>query len=82
MVESQYPPKETIKLQVAHNLELESAQYKDSRIEGSIDKRDIKKIHQQLNYTNTVLDIMKNQLERIEHKHEQIKSIEKPIYKF
>ncbi|KAL4359461.1 hypothetical protein AHAS_Ahas08G0079700 [Arachis hypogaea] len=42
-VESQYPPKEIIKLQVTHNLELEATPYKDSGIEGSIDKRDIKK---------------------------------------
>ncbi|KAL4321665.1 hypothetical protein AHAS_Ahas14G0133200 [Arachis hypogaea] len=63
-IESQYPPKETIKLQVAHNLELEATLYKYSGIEGSVDKRDTKK------------------LERIEHKHEQLKPIEKPIYKF
>ncbi|XLT01060.1 hypothetical protein HN51_050411, partial [Arachis hypogaea] len=84
VIESEYPPKETIKIPIGKDLEVEATPYKDSNAKGNIEKRDIKKLHQQLNFTNTILDIMKNQLGRMENMEKVIKvekPIEKPIYK-
>ena len=34
-----------------------------------VDKKDIKKLHQQVNYSNTMLETMSKQLTRIENKN-------------
>lgn len=57
-----------------------------------VDKKDIKKLHQQVNYSNTMLETMSKQLTRIENKNcmdmpssskfnGPIKSPNQPIYK-
>ncbi|XLU60501.1 hypothetical protein S245_019710, partial [Arachis hypogaea] len=73
VIESEYPPKETIKIPIKKDLEVEATPYKDSNAEGNIEKRDIKKLHQQLNFTNIMLDIMKNQLGRMKNMEKVIK---------
>ncbi|XLT50944.1 hypothetical protein HN873_043548 [Arachis hypogaea] len=55
VIESEYPPKETIKIPVEKDLEVKATPYKDSNAEGNIEKRDIKKLHEQLNFINTIL---------------------------
>lgn len=68
IVEFEYPPLEGIKIQIKE-LKIEPAPFKDVDVEDKVvDKRDIKKLHQQLNYSNTVLETMSKQLTRIENK--------------
>ncbi|QHO08365.1 uncharacterized protein DS421_14g471930 [Arachis hypogaea] len=60
IIEFKYPLKETIKIPVGKDLEVETTPYKDNNAKENIEKRDIKKLHQQLNFTNIMLDIIKN----------------------
>lgn len=75
------------------DLEIKVAPLKDVTVEDKkVDKRDIKILHQQLNYSNTVLETMSKRLTRIENKNcmdmpssskfnGPIKSSIQPIYK-
>ncbi|XLS98775.1 hypothetical protein HN51_041510 [Arachis hypogaea] len=73
VIESEYPPKETIKIPIEKDLEVEATSYKDSNAEENIEKRDIKKLHQQLNFTNTIL---KSKVEaKVEELKEKLRSI-------
>jgi len=70
------------------DLEIEASPYKDIKPENkNVELKDIKKLHSQLNYSNTVLEVMTKQLTRIENKTirshipSSSKLPEKPIYK-
>ncbi|RDX63501.1 hypothetical protein CR513_58069, partial [Mucuna pruriens] len=54
-----YPPQQGIKIELA-NLEIEASPYKDIKkdLDKSVEKLDIKKLHSQMNYSNTVLKVM------------------------
>ncbi|RDY13087.1 hypothetical protein CR513_02043, partial [Mucuna pruriens] len=56
-----------IRIELA-NLEIEASPYKDIKkdLDKSVEKSDIKKLHSQMNYSNTVLEVMTKQLGRIE----------------
>jgi len=70
IIESKYPPLQAIKLQPSTELEIEASPYKDIRIEvRQVETKDIKKLHSQINYSNTTLTIMTKQLTRMETPH-------------
>ena len=98
IIESEYPPTSGVKIQATKDVEVEASPYKIIKNEDSTkfaDKKDINKIHQQLNYSNTMLSTMSSQLTRIESQNDHyipkneasssrtVVSIEpvKPIYK-
>jgi len=85
IIESEYPPLQSITIQIK-DLEIEASPYKDIKSEEKpIELKDIKKLHSQLNYSNTILEVMTKHLTRIENKTLNIASSskipEKPIYK-
>jgi len=90
VIESEYLPLQAIKLQPSTDIEIEASPYKDIRIEDrQVETKDIKKLHSQINYSNTVLTIMTKQLTRMENStsssyHKEVPSSSrpvKPIYK-
>ena len=73
IIESEYPPASGVKIQATKDIEVEASPYKIIRNEEPTkfaDKKDINKIHQQLNYTNTMLNTMSSQLTRIESQND------------
>jgi len=85
IIESEYPSLQAIKLQPSTDLEIEASPYKDIRIEDrQIETKDIKKLHSQINYSNTILTIMTKQLTRMENStsssyHKKVPSSSKPV---
>nr|KYP55095.1 hypothetical protein KK1_001300 [Cajanus cajan] len=82
---SKYPPTSTVKIAI-EDVEIEACPFKTiNEKEPDINKRDIKKLHSQLNFSNIMLETMSKQLTRIEDKDEpsssMITSIPKPLVK-
>nr|KYP33784.1 hypothetical protein KK1_045344 [Cajanus cajan] len=82
---SEYPPMTTIKRKV-ENQEVEASPYKTiNESEKEISKKDIKKFHNQINFSNSMLETMSKQLTRIEDKDipssSIVSSIPKPLVK-
>ncbi|RDX69481.1 hypothetical protein CR513_51399, partial [Mucuna pruriens] len=67
VIRSEYPPQQTITIEFAR-MEIEASPFKDTikDLDKAVDKTDIKKLHSQMNYSNTVLGVMSKQLTRIE----------------
>ena len=74
IIESEYPPIGGIKVHILKDLEIEAIPYKTIINEDPIkcaEKKDISKLHQQINYSNTMLNTMSKQLTRIESQNDQ-----------
>nr|KYP49055.1 hypothetical protein KK1_029259 [Cajanus cajan] len=82
---SEYPPMTTVKIKI-DNQEVEASPYKTiNESEKEVSKKDIKKIHNQINFSNSMLETMSKQLTRIEDKDTPsssiVSSIPKPLVK-
>uniref|UniRef100_A0A151UD47 DUF7588 domain-containing protein n=1 Tax=Cajanus cajan TaxID=3821 RepID=A0A151UD47_CAJCA len=82
---SEYPPTSKVKISI-ENTEIEACPFKTiNEKEPDINKKDIKKLHSQLNFSNIMLETMSKQLTRIEDKDEpsssMITSLPKPLVK-
>nr|KYP65886.1 hypothetical protein KK1_012162 [Cajanus cajan] len=82
---SEYPPMTTIKIKI-DNEEVEASPYKTiNESEKEVSKKDIKKNHNQINFSNSMLKTMSKQLTRIEDKDTPsssiVNSIPKPLVK-
>ncbi|RDY00450.1 hypothetical protein CR513_16369, partial [Mucuna pruriens] len=67
IIRLEYPPQQGITIEFA-NINVEASPFKDiiKDLDKVAEKSDIKKLHSQMNYSNTVLEIMSKQLARIE----------------
>jgi len=84
IIQSEYSPSESIKLQPLTDLEIEASPYKEIKIEDKqVEINYIKNLYSQINYSNIVLGIMTKQLTRIENStssnHKEIPSGSRPV---